>query len=271
MEENVYEETTRAEQPTAERGEDVGRKDAEEKGLALLGKFKDVDALARAYEALQAEFTRRSQRLKELERATEHCEKEDGGRLGVDKLRKNARSKREATKQFDEFLASQEEGRGKTSAVQKEISESDTETVSPLKTEGSETGNLEKESTVCELNTSFADLNGSAEASGEQVLEAGKTAEGQAFAGAEKRGGALPFVAENDYAAVSSDALYEQVSRDEGVRLRIIGEYLSSLGKSVPPLMAGSAGITAAPPRKAGSISAAGDMALLYFKKPKVN
>jgi hypothetical protein len=37
-----------------------------EKGT-LLGKFKDVDALLQAYNSLQAEFTRRSQRLKELE------------------------------------------------------------------------------------------------------------------------------------------------------------------------------------------------------------
>ena len=33
------------------------------------GKFKDVQALADAYKALEAEFTRRSQRLKELENA----------------------------------------------------------------------------------------------------------------------------------------------------------------------------------------------------------
>ena len=36
---------------------------------AELGKFKDVAALKQAYEALEAEFTRRSQRLKELEAA----------------------------------------------------------------------------------------------------------------------------------------------------------------------------------------------------------
>lgn len=33
----------------------------------FIGKFKSVDALYRAYERLEAEFTRRSQRLKELE------------------------------------------------------------------------------------------------------------------------------------------------------------------------------------------------------------
>lgn len=42
--------------------------EAEEKeGRAPLGKFKSVDALMHAYEQLQSEFTRRSQRLKQLE------------------------------------------------------------------------------------------------------------------------------------------------------------------------------------------------------------
>ena len=37
-------------------------------GSAVLGKFRDVNALAEAYGALEAEFTRRSQRLRELEK-----------------------------------------------------------------------------------------------------------------------------------------------------------------------------------------------------------
>lgn len=42
--------------------------EAEERQAATeLGKFKDVTALREAYQALEAEFTRRSQRLKELE------------------------------------------------------------------------------------------------------------------------------------------------------------------------------------------------------------
>jgi len=42
----------------------------ENKAVAELGKFKDVKALMEAYTSLEAEFTRRSQRLKELEKAT---------------------------------------------------------------------------------------------------------------------------------------------------------------------------------------------------------
>ncbi len=42
-------------------------KESEQKGAPDLGKFKDVTALLRAYGELEAEFTRRSQKLKALE------------------------------------------------------------------------------------------------------------------------------------------------------------------------------------------------------------
>jgi len=62
QEENVYGKDARTGQAA----------EAEEKeGPAVLGKFKTVNALAEAYSALQAEFTRRSQRLKELEKMQE--------------------------------------------------------------------------------------------------------------------------------------------------------------------------------------------------------
>jgi len=66
-----------------------------------------------------------------------------------------------------------------------------------------------------------------------------------------------------------SGDLYEKVKRNEDVRLRIIGEYLASIGKPHAPLMTGGVGTLTTPPVKANSISAAGDMALLYFKTPK--
>ena len=46
------------------------------KGATGLGKFKDVNALLEAYSALQAEFTRRSQRLRALEKAAENSVRE---------------------------------------------------------------------------------------------------------------------------------------------------------------------------------------------------
>ena len=50
----------------------AGTAEAENSNAAAeLGKFKDVKALMEAYQALEAEFTRRSQRLKELEASKE--------------------------------------------------------------------------------------------------------------------------------------------------------------------------------------------------------
>lgn len=62
QEENVYEKTEQAQTAEAEEG----------RGATDLGKFKDVDALMKAYNALQAEFTRRSQRLRALESAADN-------------------------------------------------------------------------------------------------------------------------------------------------------------------------------------------------------
>ena len=106
-EENVYEETTLTEETTAVSNGGEDRKEAAQQASTVLGKFKDVDALARAYGSLQAEFTRRSQRLKELEKMAENFEKSEktAARSGAEKLRKNAKARNEETKQFDEFMA----------------------------------------------------------------------------------------------------------------------------------------------------------------------
>ncbi len=47
--------------------EENGKQEPQEQKELLAGKFKSVDALVRAYGELEAEFTRRSQRLKALE------------------------------------------------------------------------------------------------------------------------------------------------------------------------------------------------------------
>lgn len=62
MEEIKNEQTTHLTQPAeAEKEEGV------ENGLVSLGKFKDVGALLNAYNSLQSEFTKRCQKIKELE------------------------------------------------------------------------------------------------------------------------------------------------------------------------------------------------------------
>lgn len=50
----------------------------ESKAAAALGKFKDVKTLLKAYSDLEAEFTRRSQRLKELENGNKAATPSDG-------------------------------------------------------------------------------------------------------------------------------------------------------------------------------------------------
>lgn len=50
-----------------------------------LGKFQSVDALMRAYRELEAEFTRRSQRLRALEASAPHdADAEEGAAQGAD-------------------------------------------------------------------------------------------------------------------------------------------------------------------------------------------
>ena len=73
-------------------------------------------------------------------------------------------------------------------------------------------------------------------------------------------------VAVKDGKTLSSEEVYTNAMQDETVRLRIIGEYLASIGKSGAPLTMGG-GSFAAPPLKARNIAEAGTMALRYFKK----
>ena len=254
-EENVYGGFPGAEQVAGATEEKSERENDVWKGSAALGKFKDVDALAKAYTALQAEFTRRSQRLKELERKAENFaqkdEKEEKDAAssvgsGAEKLRKNLREKKAAEAQFDRFVSEIESGLNAKPAKQ---SPDEGETVAA----GEHTdGNTEK-IVAGEAEKSFSDAGsyGAAEPS-ERESET--------------------FVAnDRETAGRAGEDLYLRASRDEGVRLRIIGEYLDSLGRSGAPLMRGGTGAFVAPTLKARTIDDAGNMALRLFKEKKAN
>ena len=72
MDENKNEQISTQNTQTAEADiENTG----EDKVEVSLGKFKDVGALVNAYNSLQAEFTKRCQRLKELESKIENSDK----------------------------------------------------------------------------------------------------------------------------------------------------------------------------------------------------
>ncbi len=249
-EDNVYEETTPAESTIAVSNVGEGRNDAEKKDCSIPGKFKDVDALARAYEALQAEFTRRSQRLKELERKTENSAENGAAYTGAEKLRKNALARKKEAKRFDEFLATTEEiGSGESKTAMAEPIEE-----RPLEDAAVNRQNMENEGAVYASSVAADSVK--------EGLEDGKETE-------EKEGMAQS-VAMGEGVTLSSEELYKQVCGDEALRLRIIGEYLASIGKVGAPLMVGGTGAMVTPPQRAKNIVSAGDMALQYFKQQKI-
>lgn len=223
-EENVYGGISQAEE-IATAKESVGdQKEDATTASAALGKFKDVDALLKAYGCLQAEFTRRSQRLKELERAAENPANGNATGLGAEKLRKNAAARKAEEEKFDEFVSELENSATSTAQVH-EAGPAEQDQVC-----------LEK---VCEETGGSAALEenvSSVEACRENV-------------------------------ELSSHQLYEKASRDEEVRLKIIGEYLSSIGRAGVPLTFGGGGALTAPTRKAKTIDEAGNMALRWFQK----
>ena len=233
--ENVGVETASTEEIAKANGAVAQNQEA----LSVLGKFKDVDALAKAYGSLQAEFTRRSQRLKELERQAENFNAQTE-KSGAEKLRKKAERKKAEERAFDEFVSELEQG-GENRGESEENN-----ALEPL---------VEKERALG--SSGDTDMPTSEESALETSAETALGLERDATVGL----GREPAV------AVSSDDLYQRVSRDENVRLRIIGEYLSSLGKVNAPLMRGGASTLASPPLKAKSIDEAGGMALRYFKK----
>ena len=236
-EENVYVENAETEQVAVATGREDGREDCAQKGSAVLGKFKDVDALAKAYGALQAEFTRRSQRLKELERQAENVAlKSETGNgksaSGVEKLKNGARERKEEREAFQRFVAELENREGAPAKAEAEegILTAQEEVATPQKTETFETGTAKTE--VPSKEQSVACVANSREGT---------------FDGEEE--------------------LYKRVRDNESVRLKIIGEYLSSLQKTGAPLMKGGVGAFAAPPLKAKTIDEAGSMALRLFKE----
>lgn len=290
QEDNVYEETTLTEE-TKTMNMGAEEKMRAQNTSAVLGKFKDVDALAQAYNALQAEFTRRSQRLKELERKTENQNAEISGAkqenvnvLGVEKLRKNAKVKRAQAKQFDAFLAdiAVEKDAERPVVADSNVSEQENLQTENLQAENSQTENAPKEEEMLVKASALDTLDNEkpenvemrdVSAENEEELMAKERERMQSTtrfnhdtAVVEGQRRAERSVAENGASLLSSEGLYEKVLENEQVRLRIIGEYLASIGKSGVPVTCGNAGILTAPPMRAKSIADAGGMALHYFK-----
>ncbi len=260
-----------------------GLKDAiEEK--AILGKFKDTDALKKAYSALEAEFTKKCQQLAALkQRFSVSDEKE---RSKAEKLRDRAALRREKEREYSAFLdllqgRTEGEAVDKTKLRGQELEKTATgegdEKFAPAmeKKIAEKAGRCEmkeqrREETptdgldggVMQDTASFERLpisNGA----GERVenSSAVQTAEGDTLCERGKNE-----VAKFDSVAFDSDILYEEVKRNEAVRLKVIGEYLSSIGKNAAPLSVGGTGTLTSPPLKARTVAEAGGMALRYFQ-----
>ncbi len=301
-EENVYENIAFTEDGAAARTGNGGGANPKDASTDL-GKFKDVNALLKAYGSLQAEFTRRSQRLKELERQAEkrknvHTEStsakaesvektSESAGTGAEKLRSLAKERRAEEQRFDAFVQELEATALNESGKQT-VSESVVLEAESVCAEGSP-ARLEYGDNVEKVGVKETAQGGEAEA--ETVAETEVKAEVKATAKAdvetemrqekEKRVGegrytGSAFEAGEGQAGTSvadsrkhiqSEELFRLASGDESVRLRIIGEYLASVGKSGAPLMRSGVGICAAPVSRAKTIGEAGDMALRFFQK----
>ena len=222
-EENVYVGNSEAEQGAVAQEMAAGA-NPQENGSAALGKFKDVDALLKAYGCLQAEFTRRSQRIKELEREVENFRAGNGATAIAEKLRKSAEARKAEEEKFDAFVAEREQAEVQPSAAQEERTETHLSIgkEQPVGTDGEENTTVQT---------------------------------------------AVSAVAGRGDDGLSSQELYERAMKDEGVRLKIVGEYLASVGRKGAPIVTGGAGALAAPPIKPRSIGEAGNLALKMFKK----
>ena len=235
---NVCEETTRAEE-SMKTELDAMDNGVPQTASTALGKFKDVDALFKAYGNLQAEFTRRSQRLKELEKLAENWktgEKKNASAELTEKLRKTSEYIKAETQAFDGFVSEIEKA-----GMQAKL---DPTTQPESEAEENSAKDVAEESATCATQPNTTSENNAMPLTG-----------GTSVAESRAR------------AELSSETLYERVLGDEGVRLRIIGEYLASVGKGAVPLTKGGAGTLTAPAVKAKTLNEAGNMALLMFKR----
>lgn len=213
---------------------------------ALPPKFKDVRALADAYNALQAEFTRRCQRLKELE-------KNEGD------LRKGERETQDEEKTASENELCRSEAETENRGATKgetclKVAENEEKEGEECTRNGALKG--ESDDAPCEKQTettvSLCERDAEKRACGDEEKkienETGNTSETQEEKRQETQGAA------------------EETTVSESVRLKIIGEYLSSLKRGGAPLTRGGEGTAATPKKKAASIEDAGMMALRFFK-----
>ena len=241
--ENVFVQNEKTEQVAVSQKNDA-ELGAEEMGSAVFKKFKDVNALARAYGALEAEFTRRSQRLKELERKMEESRKSGSDDLTENKVDDNS-SCGEAEKPAVEVGQEDLRSDDLENAVQPNESVGD----------GEELVGIGRSS----LERNTAEYQDCGQGYGELVFLDGEKPSDTVVAPK----------AESVGLGLSDDEIYRMANTNESVRIKIVGEYLASLKKAGAPLVRGGIGTVVSPTQRARSVAEAGDMALRFFQTGK--
>lgn len=214
---------------------------------ALPPKFKDVSALAEAYNALQAEFTRRCQRLKELEMRAE----ESSG--------KASKQSESDNKSFSDAVGGVHAADGKDTSVKQTKNG-----IGAGEEAFAEHGEAAADASAgtTDPETEKSDVSGMKNAGSAEARDDAGNGESEANFAVPAR--------KSVEAALTAESL-EKKDADEGVdeetRLKIIGEYLDSLRKNAAPLARGGAGTFGTPPAKATSLEEAGAMALRAFRR----
>ena len=245
--ENVYEIN-----PQTEQGSKINQE--VNVGSADLGKFKDVNALLQAYQSLQAEFTRRSQRLKryqEQENQRREASLSSGNGSDADNEKNRAEKfddLESATAPYTEINAAPSTQSGKLDTAEIAVEEPQSQADALCDDGVRPCSATEEKITESEDGETFAAQSGSADhdtVNKEKEIQTDRVRE------------------------QSAQSLYELAAANEEVRLRIVGDYLSSIGKSNAPFVRGGASALVTPPKKPRNLADAGNMALAYLKAYK--
>ena len=226
--------------------ERAGRVRPEMYESAPLGKFKSVDALLQAYNSLQAEFTRRSRRLRELEGkfAENAAAAPAGGSEETAPVEKALGAAGQAENAF--APAAGQKGETAAPAGGETPAEAAEEAGRQAAARESACGQRGADSASAAQDAGRAELEqGEAAVSGYAVRHAAG-AQGGPESGEAREGG----TAEKAQGAVPVAAIEEAVER--AVR---------RAAASMPYLMPGGSAFAAAPPRRIGSIEEAGRLA----------
>lgn len=246
----------------------------EKVGSADLGKFKDVSALLQAYQALQAEFTRRSQRLKRLEEQDKQRRngKELGERAPITDA-ENVRAEKPVASDADVQIASNADGQVASDADVQFASLKNAVSASQPSDEVQVAAETARNTVASEADAPCDGGECPCSTKEEKITamhEADLAAAHAKISGVENNSANVEREIQAERVVEqSAQSLYEQAAANEEVRLRIVGDYLSSIGKSNAPLIKGGVGALVAPPKKPRNISDAGNMALAYLKASK--